>query len=147
MSREFAVGQSGDLNIRPAADADRRAAAIESCGETNLHLVRIDKGGPVVATVMGSDLVGLKAFSREGAKLGKVKSVVSDDAETRDYLVIARSLRRDLVIPIDTVATPGDRVVVPHTSSFCDSAPRCQDQRRDLGRGRQSSGQLLSNAQ
>ena len=59
-----------------------------------------------MATVMGSDLVGLKAFSREGAKLGKVKSVVSDDAETRDDLVIARSLRRDLVIPIDTVATP-----------------------------------------
>ena len=76
-----------------------------------------------MATVMGSGLVGLKAFSREGAKLGKVKSLVSDDAETREYLVIGRSLRRDLVIPIDTVETPGDCVVIPHTSAFCDSAP------------------------
>jgi len=76
-----------------------------------------------MARVMGSGLVGLKAFSREGAKLGKVKSVISDDSETREYLVVGRSLRRDLVVPIDTVVTPGDRVVVPHTSAFCDSAP------------------------
>lgn len=76
-----------------------------------------------MAIAMGSDLVGLKVFSRDSTKLGKVKSLVSDDAETRDYLVIGRSLRRDLVIPIDTVETPGDRVVVPHASAFCDSAP------------------------
>ncbi|HUK75973.1 MAG TPA: PRC-barrel domain-containing protein [Thermoleophilia bacterium] len=76
-----------------------------------------------MATVMGSDLVGLKVFSRDGTKIGKVKSVVSDDAETRDYLVIGRSLRRDLVIPIDTLETPGDRIVVPHSGAYCDSAP------------------------
>ena len=76
-----------------------------------------------MATVMSSDLVGLKVFSRDGSKLGKVKSFVSDDAETRDYLVIGRRLSRDLVIPLDTVETPGDRVVVPHSGAFCDSAP------------------------
>jgi hypothetical protein len=76
-----------------------------------------------MATVMSSDLVGLKAFSRDGTKLGKVKSFVSDDSETRDYLIIGGPLRRDLVIPIDTVETPGDRVVVPHNSAFCDNAP------------------------
>jgi len=74
-------------------------------------------------TVMSSDLVGLKVFSRDGTKLGKVKSFVSDAAETRDYLVIGGLLRRDLIVPIDTVDTPGDRVVVPHSSAFCDNAP------------------------
>ena len=69
------------------------------------------------------DLVGLEVFSRDGAKLGKIKSIVGDGESAAEYLVIGRFLARDLVIPADTVEAPGDRVVVPHGSSFIDSAP------------------------
>ena len=69
------------------------------------------------------DLVGLGVFSRGGTKLGKIKSVVGDGESAAEYLVVGRFLAHDLVIPADTVELPGDRVVVPHGSSFIDSAP------------------------
>ena len=69
------------------------------------------------------DLVGLEVFSRDGAKLGKIKAIVGDGESSAEYLVVGRFLARDLVIPADTVEMPGDRVVVPHGSSFIDSAP------------------------
>ena len=69
------------------------------------------------------DLVGLEVFSRDGARLGKIKNIVGDGESAAEYLVIGRFLARDLVIPADTVEVPGDRVVVPHGSSFIDSAP------------------------
>ena len=69
------------------------------------------------------DLVGLGVFSRDGMKLGKIKTVVGDGESAAEYLVVGRFLARDLVIPADTVEMPGDRVVVPHGSSFIDSAP------------------------
>jgi sporulation protein YlmC with PRC-barrel domain len=67
--------------------------------------------------------VGLEVFSRDGARLGKIKNIVGDGESAAEYLVIGRFLARDLVIPADTVEVPGDHVVVPHGSSFIDSAP------------------------
>jgi sporulation protein YlmC with PRC-barrel domain len=77
----------------------------------------------MASSVVRQDLVGLEAFSRDGTKLGKIKAVVGDGESSAAYLVIGRFLARDLVIPVDAVETPGDRVVVPHGSSFLDSAP------------------------
>ena len=77
----------------------------------------------MASPVVRQELVGLEAFSRDGTKLGKIKSVVGDGESPAEYLVIGRFLAHDLVIPTDTVEMPGDRVVVPHASSFIDSAP------------------------
>jgi sporulation protein YlmC with PRC-barrel domain len=69
------------------------------------------------------DLVGLEVYSRDGTKLGKIKTIVGDGESAAEYLVVGRFLAHDLVIPADTVEMPGDRVVVPHGSSFIDNAP------------------------
>jgi ribosomal 30S subunit maturation factor RimM len=69
------------------------------------------------------DLVGLAAFSRDNVKVGKVKDVVTSHDATCDYVIIGRFLSKDLVVPADIVERPGDRVVVPFSSSFLDSAP------------------------
>ena len=74
-------------------------------------------------TTVVHELVGLEAFSRDGAKLGKVRALIGDDATDRTYLVISRFLARDLVVPMDVVEAPGAKVVVPHGSAFIDSAP------------------------
>ena len=74
-------------------------------------------------TTAVDELVGLQAFSRDGAKLGKIRILIGDDATDRRYLVISRFLARDLIVPVDAVETPGGRVVVPHGSAFIDSAP------------------------
>lgn len=76
-----------------------------------------------MSSVLGQDLEGREAFSQEGTKLGRVKAVIGDGASAREYLVIGRVLRRDLIIPADAVETPSYRVVVPHSSAFIDSAP------------------------
>ena len=45
------------------------------------------------------DLVGLEVFSRDGARLGKIKNIVGVGESAAEYLVIGRFLARDLVIP------------------------------------------------
>ncbi len=76
-----------------------------------------------MAVVLGLDLVGLVAVSRDGTKLGKLKDVFTDSESSSEYLVIGRRLARDLVIPTDVVEMQGDRVLVPFVSSFLNSAP------------------------
>ena len=74
-------------------------------------------------TIAVDELVGLEAFSRDGARLGKIRALIGDDATDRAYLVISRFLARDLIVPLDAIETPGGKVVVPHGSAFIDSAP------------------------
>ncbi len=69
------------------------------------------------------DLVGLKVFSREDVKIGKIKEVIGNSETSAEYLVIGRFLSRDLVVPIDLAERSGDRVALPFTSSFLDMAP------------------------
>ncbi len=69
------------------------------------------------------DLVGLEALSRDGDKIGKIKSVICDP-ESSECLVIRCSLFRDLVVPVDVVEQQGESVTLPFTSSFLDVAPR-----------------------
>lgn len=69
------------------------------------------------------DLLGLRAFSRDGTKIGKIKDVISDAETSAEYLVIGRRWSSDLVIPADLAERSGDRVVIPFTDSYLDMAP------------------------
>ena len=68
------------------------------------------------------DLVGLQAFSHDGAKIGKVKDVVTARDSSDEFLVIGRFLSQ-LVVPAEVAECPGECVVVPFSSSFLDMAP------------------------
>ena len=70
------------------------------------------------------ELVGLKAFSRDGDKIGKVKGVLCGPQSDYECLVIKRSLVRDLVVPADAVEASGGSVTIPFTQSFLNVAPR-----------------------
>lgn len=75
------------------------------------------------SSAIAQNLVGLEVFSQDATKLGKIKGVVDDGESAAEYLVVGRFLARDMVIPLDAVEMPGDRVVVPHGSSFLANAP------------------------
>jgi hypothetical protein len=66
---------------------------------------------------------GLKAWSHEGTRIGKIKDVVSDVETSTEYLVVSRFWCCDLVIPTDLAERSDDRVVLPFSSSFLDMAP------------------------
>jgi ribosomal 30S subunit maturation factor RimM len=74
--------------------------------------------------LMALGLVGLEAVSLDGAKIGKVKDVISGPASAARYLVIKHSLRHDLVVPAEGVEKQGDTVIVPFATSVLDNAPR-----------------------
>ena len=69
------------------------------------------------------DLVGCEALSRDGDRIGKIKSVICDP-ESSECLVIKCSMFRELVIPADVVERQGESVTIPFTLSFLDIAPR-----------------------
>ncbi len=68
-------------------------------------------------------LRGLRVWSCEGTKIGKIKDVVSDAETSTDYLVIGRFWSCDLVVPTDLAERSDDRIVLPFSSSFLDMAP------------------------
>ena len=55
------------------------------------------------------DLIGRKAYSRDGVKLVKIKRAMDDC----DYLIVERRLTTDLVVPIEAFQPSEDGVVVP----------------------------------
>lgn len=59
-----------------------------------------------------SDLVGLPAVSREGAKIGKIRDVISDPQSSSEYLVVSHSLFYDVVVPVGAASRRGDTVRV-----------------------------------
>ena len=69
------------------------------------------------------DLLGRKAFSQDGTKIGKVKDVISDAGTSCEYLVIRRFWSCDLVIPIELVERSDGTILVPFSQSFLDLAP------------------------
>ncbi len=71
----------------------------------------------------GQSLVGLEAVSRDGSRLGKIKSIVGDE-QSSQYLVIHRFLAHDLIVPMAVIESESGHVRVPFASSFLDSAPR-----------------------
>jgi ribosomal 30S subunit maturation factor RimM len=69
-----------------------------------------------------SDLVGLHAFSSDGARLGKVKRVL--DIRGRRYIEIGGFLSRELIVPGEGVRkTTDERVELSYMSIYLDRAP------------------------
>ena len=69
--------------------------------------------------VSPQDLVGREVFARDGDKMGTIKELVYEG----DYVVVRRLLSR-LVVPVRAIDSSGDRLLIPHTSSYLDSAPK-----------------------
>jgi hypothetical protein len=72
-------------------------------------------------TGVAVESVGRAVYSRDGAKIGKLKRLVGEKGA---YLVVGRFLSADLLIPADLAEESGDRLVLPFGSSFLDSAPQ-----------------------
>ena len=70
------------------------------------------------------DLVGLEAYARDGAKLGKVVEALADVSSRGEYIAIKKRFRRSLVVPTDVLEVRDDSIIVPFTSSFLDMAPQ-----------------------
>ena len=68
------------------------------------------------------DLIGLHAFSSDGAKLGRVKEVLETGGRT--YLVIHRSLSKDLIVPTDGARRADVRVDVGYENLLLERAPQ-----------------------
>ena len=69
--------------------------------------------------VSSQDLVGRGVYSREGDRVGTIKELIFE----RDYVVVRRLLST-LVVPVRALEWSGDRLVIPHTSSYLDMAPK-----------------------
>ncbi len=73
-------------------------------------------------TTIDSDLVGLHAFSSDGAKLGKVKRVL--EAGGRRYVEVGGFLARDLIVPAEGARkTTDERVELSYRNIYLDRAP------------------------
>ena len=73
-------------------------------------------------TSIDSDLVGLHAFSSDGAKLGKVKRVL--EADGRRYVEVGGFLTRDLIVPAEGARkTTDERVELSYRNIYLDRAP------------------------
>jgi ribosomal 30S subunit maturation factor RimM len=68
-----------------------------------------------------SDLIGLHAFSRDGAKLGRVKRVI--EAGGKRYLEIGGFLSRDIIVPEEGAKFSDVRVEVNYKNIFLQRAP------------------------
>jgi ribosomal 30S subunit maturation factor RimM len=69
-----------------------------------------------------SGLVGLHAFSSDGAKLGKVKRVF--EAGGQPYLEVGGFLSRDLIVPAEGAhKTTEERVELSYKNIYLDRAP------------------------
>jgi sporulation protein YlmC with PRC-barrel domain len=81
------------------------------------------------------EFVGLKAYSRDGERIGRVDGVtLHPDSENVECLVVTYGSFRDLVVPVEAVQKKHDGVVVPISQSFLDASP-------DGGAGPSSSRQ------
>jgi ribosomal 30S subunit maturation factor RimM len=69
-----------------------------------------------------SDLVGLHAFSSDGAKLGKVKRVL--ELRGRRYIEIGGFLSRELIVPAEGARkTTDERLELNYKNIYLDHAP------------------------
>ncbi len=66
------------------------------------------------------DLVGQAVYARDDTIVGRVKELVCEG----QYAVVRQSLLSKLVVPVRAIELSGDRLVIPHTSSYLDEAPK-----------------------
>jgi hypothetical protein len=69
--------------------------------------------------VSSQDLVGRGVYARDGERVGTIRELIHE----RDYVVVRRLLHT-LVVPVRALEWSGDRLVIPHTSSYLDMAPK-----------------------
>jgi hypothetical protein len=68
-------------------------------------------------------LVGQKAYSWDGVRIGRVRALVDEGGPDGPYLIIGRLLGGRLVVPVGAVRTLGDRLVVQCYYLFLDRTP------------------------
>ena len=73
--------------------------------------------------VSPQDLVGQAVYARDDTMIGRVKELVYE-GEYVEYVVVRRSLLSKLVVPVGAIESSGDRLLIPHTSSYLDNAPK-----------------------
>jgi hypothetical protein len=64
-------------------------------------------------------LVGRDVYGRDDAKIGEIKGVTGD----AEYVVVARRLSADLLIPMRELHESGGRLEIRRTQSYLDHAP------------------------
>jgi len=69
--------------------------------------------------VSSQDLVGRGVYARDESRVGTIRELIDD----RQYAVVRRLLS-SLVVPVRALEWSGDRLVIPHTSSYLDMAPK-----------------------
>ncbi|HJW75283.1 MAG TPA: PRC-barrel domain-containing protein [Thermoleophilia bacterium] len=69
--------------------------------------------------VSSQDLVGRGVYAVDGSRMGTIKELIGDG----DFAVVRRLLST-LVAPVGVLEWSGDRLVIPHTSSYLDMAPK-----------------------
>ena len=70
--------------------------------------------------VSPQDLVGREVYARDDIKMGTVKELVCEG----ECCVVRRSLLSKFVVPVKAIDSSGDRLLIPHTSSYLDMAPK-----------------------
>lgn len=74
--------------------------------------------------VGSQDLLGRGVYSVDGTRMGTIKELIGD----RQFAVVRRLLSA-LVVPVNALEWSGDRLVIPHTSSYLDMAPKIDAKR------------------
>ena len=70
-------------------------------------------------TIARHILVGRDVFARDDQKIGEIKGVTND----AEFVVVARSLSGDLLVPMEELHEMGGRLEIRCTASFLDGAP------------------------
>ncbi len=73
-------------------------------------------------------LVGRDVYARDDTKIGEIKGV-SGDAE---FVIVDRSLVRDLLIPMDELHEVDGRLEIRRTKSYLDDAPEVDSENMTL---------------
>ena len=74
----------------------------------------------MMVAISAQDLVGQAVYARDDIIVGRVKELVDEG----EYAVVRRSLVSKLAVPVRAIELSGDRLVIPHTSSYLDNAPK-----------------------
>jgi hypothetical protein len=64
-------------------------------------------------------LVGREVFARDDMKVGEIKGVTGD----AEFVIVDRSLSRDLLLPMDELHEVGGRLEIRRTKAYLDDAP------------------------
>jgi hypothetical protein len=67
-------------------------------------------------------LVGRDVYTRDDREIGEIKGVTAD----AEFVVVARPLSRDLLVPMEEIREAGGRLETRHDASFLDGVPEVE---------------------